>query len=72
MLKRSKKVELDEQISNILEEYIDKDFKESYLELDTDIKKVFKRFKEYEYKGLYSQLGIWQDLRILYDIKDKK
>lgn len=72
--KKSQKVRqpIDIACSNILTEYSmkQKPFLEIVDNLEIDLKNLFKKYPEYVYKGLYTQLGMLEDLTILYE--DKK
>ena len=65
--------ELQIVIKMLMESYVHMDFKENVQNLHNDLIKVFDKFQDgkYQFFGVSSNLGVWEDIRLSYDLREK-
>lgn len=61
---------IEESIQEVLSKYLECNLHKVGSNIEIDIKNLFKKYPHLEYKGLYSQLGMMEDLKVLFKEKD--
>ena len=72
-VKESKEIlkPIETSIQEVLSKYLDCNLHEVGSNIEVDMKTLFKKYPKLEYKGLYSQLGMMEDLKVLFSEKEK-
>lgn len=71
-VKESKEIlkPIEDSIQEVLVKYLDCNLHEVGGNIEIDMKNLFKKYPKLEYKGLYSQLGMIEDLKVLFKEKE--
>lgn len=61
---------IDVAVMETLSKYVEKDFNDNKDNIEIDLSNLFKKYPNYEYKGYSTQLGMLEDLIVMFDTKE--